>query len=181
MTRLVFVMEARCVLCEARSAAFYNVNVFGPSFNPRKVREKFVVDKVAVPLSQVSVPALVSTVSIIPPTLRTLHLTTTLIRRTNGRSPGTFDQSSAVSASWIKGQKVACLINCLNLNRWSEFVFGTANVTMVQGNLFVQFLHFSAIEFRALYPVLYCIAYCIVSCIVSCSVLYPVLRTAAVC
>ena len=59
MSRLVFVMEAQCVLCEARPVAFIWCKlslVFGPRFSPRSVRVTFAVDKVAVAL--VSAPVL---------------------------------------------------------------------------------------------------------------------------
>jgi hypothetical protein len=121
MSRLVFVMEAQCVLCEGRTAAFFKCKlslVFAPRFNPRPVRVRFVMNKVAV--APVSVPVLRShPVSVAPPVFISLLL---FIRRTNGRSLGTFDQSSAISAIGFMGQKGAyfrilfCSFNCWNVN-----------------------------------------------------------------
>lgn len=70
-------------------------------FDPRSVGVRFAVDKVAI--SHVSLPVLIFVpVSVIPPMLHShFHINATFIRRTSGRSLGSFKQK--ISHSDIEG------------------------------------------------------------------------------
>jgi hypothetical protein len=67
-------------------------------------------------------------VSIIPSMLHSrLHLTTTFIRRTSGRSVGTFKQRSTISAignHWIGKQFLVVLIQPICVSREDPFGLG---------------------------------------------------------
>jgi len=91
----------------------HRLSSWRPGFDPGPVRVRFMIYKVA--LGQVFLRVLRFSPVIIPPVFRTHHLNVILIRRTIGRSLGTFKQTVLSRISENIGQKTSFRLLFSNL------------------------------------------------------------------